>query len=68
MKNGLDYDQGDQRVGKDGLLQDRQVHAFAPWRQTYQLPLGLQTKISSCLHERRARLVAMGYQQVKKRA
>ena len=26
----------------DGLLEDRQAHVFAPWRQTYQLPLGLQ--------------------------
>jgi len=34
-KMARDYDQGDQRAGKDGLLEDRQAHVFAPWRQTY---------------------------------
>ena len=33
---------------KDGMLEDRQAHVFALWRQTYQLPLGLQIDISRC--------------------
>ena len=27
------FDQEDQGAGKDGLLENRQVHVFAPWRQ-----------------------------------
>ena len=40
------YDRGDQRAGKDGFLEHSQAHILAPWRQTYQFPLGLQTQIS----------------------
>jgi len=28
------------------MLENRQTHVLAPWRQTHQLPLGLQTQIS----------------------
>ena len=62
------YNQGDQRAGKDGLLKDRQAHILGPWRQTHQLSLGLQTKILRWqLEPHRAGLVALGYQQGKRR-